>query len=445
MHAPVYNSAIPNAILNTVNRALYFACSLRVVLFSCLMLALTSAAHAADWATPEQELARKIVAVTGPGTVALTIENRSSLSRRDSDVITNGLRATMETVGLRFVKAEQASATVAITLSENTTSYIWVAEIRQGGGETATVMMSAPRPDGAIGVHDSLPLTLRKFSLFSQANAILDVLVLEESTIPTHIAVLDSEKIVLYRWQGGKWQQDQALPVTHAQPWPRDLRGRLIPARDHLFDAFLPGVVCRSSSAPPITLTCHASDDPWPLTPVGLSDAMAASSAATSSASATIPQTRAFFAPTRNFFTGAVTPRVGQFATVPKFYSAAPLPRDKYVLWLFAAVDGQVHMIDGMSDQTAKLGWGSDITTVQTTCGAGWQILTTSSGDTGTDSIRTYEFPGRDPVAVSAAIDFTGEITALWTEAKGDGAIAIVHNRESGSYEAYRLAVACNQ
>ena len=51
----------------------------------------------------------------------------------------------------------------------------------------------------------------------------------------------------------------------------------------------------------------------------------------------------AFFAPTRNFFTGVLTPGVGKFRTVSKFYSAALLPREKYLLWLFAATDGQVH------------------------------------------------------------------------------------------------------
>jgi hypothetical protein len=446
MRAPVYNSAIPDAILNTVNRALRSAFSFRVVLFFSLVLTLTAGAHATDWATPEQELARKIVAVTGPGAVALTVENRSSLSRRDSEVITNGLHASMEVVGLRFVRPEQAAATVTITLSENLQSYVWVAEIRQGGGEVAIVMTSLQRPEGVIASHDSLPLTLRKLSLFSQSDPILDVLVLEESSIPTHIAVLDRDKVALYRWQGGKWQQDQALPLTHAQPWPQDLRGRLIPARDHLFEAYLPGVACRSSSAPPITLSCQANDDPWPLTPISLSDTTTFAGPATaSSMTAAIPQTRAFFAPTRNFFTGAVIPHVGQLSTVPKFYSAAPLPRDKYVLWLFAGVDGQIHLINGMSDQSAKLGWGSDIISVRTACGAGWQVLATSSGGTGADSVRTYEFPGRDPVAVSAAVDFSGEITALWTEAKGDTAIAVVHNRESGSYEAFRLALSCNQ
>jgi hypothetical protein len=153
----------------------------------------------------------------------------------------------------------------------------------------------------------------------------------------------------------------------------------------------------------------------------------------------------AFFAPSRNFFTGALTPGVGKFATVPKFFSAAFVPREKYTLWLFAAVDGQVHLVDGVSDQPAKLGWGSDVASLRTACGAGWQVLATTAGDQGEDSIRAYEFPDRDAVPVSAAVEFPGAVSALWTEAKGDSAIVVARNRETGSYEAFRLAIACNQ
>jgi hypothetical protein len=73
-------------------------------------------------------------------------------------------------------------------------------------------------------------------------------------------------------------------------------------------------------------------------------------------------------------------------------------------------------------------------------------VLATSSDEGNGDSVRAYEFPDRDAVAVSAAIDFSGGvIRALWTEAKGDAAVAVVRNRETGSYEAFRLAVACSQ
>ena len=447
MSAAVYNLSIPNAIPNCVNRISRTALSFRFARrLSFVVLVAAIAARATDWSGPEQQLAHKIVAVTGPGAVALTVENRSSLGKRDSEVVQNGLRGALEGLGLRFVKTDQSAATVAIFLSENTASYVWVAQIRQGAGDVAVVMVSVPRPAGTTTSHESVPLSLRKISLWSQDDPILDVAVLEENVGPTRIAVLDGEKVSLYRSQGGKWQQEAILGVVHARPWPRDLRGRLILAKDHLLDAYLPGVICRSSAGAPLALNCRETDDPWPLVPAALSGGTFPVFPSAGSAALAIPPMGAFFAPTRNFFTGALTPGVGKFTTVSKFYSAALLPREKYLLWLFASVDGRVHMVDGISDQGMKLGWGSDLTSVKTSCGAGWQVLATSSAEETGDSVRAYEFPDRDPVAVSGAVDFPGGvITALWTEAKGDTAVAVTRNRETGTYEAFRLAVVCSQ
>jgi hypothetical protein len=444
MHAAVYNSVIPKVILNTVKRSSRPVFCLCVALcFFPLLPGLVVCSLAADWSVPEQQLARKIVAVTGPGAVALTVENRSSLSKRESEIVSDGLHSALETLGLRFVKPEQAAAAVAISLSENLNAYIWVAEIRLGD-KVSIEMVSKPHVDGVVSTRDSVPLSIRKIPVWAQEEQILDVLVLEENTAPTHIAVLGPEDVSLYRLQGGKWQREQALGVAHTRPWPRDLRGRLTPGKDHLLDAYLPGVLCHSTNGASLTLSCQESDDPWPLVAGSAGGGVSANfPSLVASTLPAIPQVGGFFASTRNFFTGALAPGVGKFATVPKFYSAAFLPRGRYVLWLFAAVDGQIHMVDGVSDQPARLNWGSDVASLRTACGAGWQVLATSSGVPGSDSMRAYEFPDRDAVPVSAVLDFGATVTALWTEAKGDTAIAVTRNGETGSYEAFRVAVAC--
>jgi len=444
MHAAVYNSVIPKVILNTVKRSSRPVFCLCVALcFFPLLPGLVVCSLAADWSVPEQQLARKIVAVTGPGAVALTVENRSSLSKRESEIVSDGLHSALETLGLRFVKPEQAAAAVAISLSENLNAYIWVAEIRLGD-KVSIEMVSKPHVDGVVSTRDSVPLSIRKIPVWAQEEQVLDVLVLEENTAPTHIAVLGPEDVSLYRLQGGKWQREQALGVAHTRPWPRDLRGRLTPGKDHLLDAYLPGVLCHSTNGASLTLSCQESDDPWPLVAGSAGGGVSANfPSLVASTLPAIPQVGGFFASTRNFFTGALAPGVGKFATVPKFYSAAFLPRGRYVLWLFAAVDGQIHMVDGVSDQPARLNWGSDVASLRTACGAGWQVLATSSGVPGSDSMRAYEFPDRDAVPVSAVLDFGATVTALWTEAKGDTAIAVTRNGETGSYEAFRVAVAC--
>lgn len=444
MRTAVYNSIIPENSPKPVNRS---APGLRAHQFGIFFIVLMASlsASAADWNAAEQQLAQKISAVTGPGTVALTVENHSSLGRRDSDVVQNGLRAALEQSGIHFVKPEQAVASVAITLSENVTSYVWVAQIRQSSAESSVVMVSVPRSGRTSATHDSMPITLHKTLLWSQSDPILDVSILEENGSPARIAVLSAENVSFYHLQGGKWQPEQVQVIAHAKPWPLDLRGRLLLNKDHNLDAYLPGVTCLGNG--PMTLNCRESDDPWPMIPGSLIESATVfpSAGTLSSSSVAVAQVAAFFAPTRNFFTGVLTRAIGKFSNVPKFYSAAFVLRDRYTLWLFAATDGRVHMVDGMSDQPSKLDWGSDVATVRTTCGAGWQVLAVSNALDGSDAVRTYEFPDRDPVAVSPAADMPGPVSALWTESKGDSAIAIVNNRETGSYEAYRLAVACNQ
>jgi len=270
------------------------------------------------------------------------------------------------------------------------------------------------------------------------------VAVLEESGAPNRIAVLSPSGVTLYSGHAGAWQAERSAEIPHAQPWPRDLRGRIILAKDRQFDVFLPGIVCHAMT--PLNLTCLRSDDAWPLTVPTFNAGAATGSPGVDSVTPFSPITPmgAFFSPERNFFTGALTSPIGKFTNVPKFYSAAVLSRDK-PLWLFGATDGFVHVIDGTSDQPVRLPWGSDFTSVKTSCGAGWQILATGSDDQSGNSVRAYEIPDRDPLPVSAAVDFPGAILALWTEVKGDTAVAVAKNQATGNYEAFRLAVACTQ
>lgn len=268
-------------------------------------------------------------------------------------------------------------------------------------------------------------MAIVKIPLWSQDNQILDIGVIDS---PPRLIVLEPERIVLYsKLSSGQWQQDREFHVAHIRPWPRDLRGHLVLRKDHLFDAYLPGVLCAATSGT-LYVHCNDSDDPWPLG----SDDVALN---------------AFFSPTRNFFTGVLSPGIGQQTTVPAFYSAAPVPHGKYILWLFAAVDANVHAVDGMTDLVvSQSAWGSDIAGVKSTCGLGTQVLAAGSSDGNRpDVLRAYQLPDREPVAVSEPLAMTGPIVALWTEQSGNTAVAIARNLRTGQYEAFRLAISCGQ
>src|ERR1700676_5353314 len=113
---------------------------------------------------------------------------------------------------------------------------------------------------------------------------------------------------------------------------------------------------------------------------------------------------------------------------------------------MFATIDGQIHLLDGVTDQTAaKLGWGSDIASVRSGCGLGGQVLVDGNGNGTGETIRAFEIADREPVAVSQPAEFSGSITALWADSDGTGAIAVSQNSETGRYEAYRLSITCGQ
>ncbi len=351
-----------------------------------------------------RQLAHKIAADAGPGAVALEVTNRSSLDEKSVREVRSALEAELQVEGVHTAKAEQAMGTVEVVLSESLREYVWTAEVVIGSDEKKVAIVSLPRPPTGASFAPALPIVLRTTLLFAQQQPMLDVAFVE---MPggSRLLVLDDGAVAIYRRQGanpaGRWDLEASLPIAHARTFPRDLRGRLLLRRDHLFDTYLPGTFCRtnSSAVAPLTLTCTDTDDPWPLAPEDGS-------------------VRAFYAASRNFFTGALAPGIGKVSNVPSFYSAAALPRPNYTLWAFVAVDGSLHLVDGMTDQAirgANSKWGSDLAAVHSNCGTGTQMLISESenlghGDTERDGLRAFEIPDRDPVVVSAAVEFDGQI-----------------------------------
>jgi hypothetical protein len=372
-----------------------------------------------------RQLAHKIASVTGPGALALEVTNKSSLDDKSVREVHSALEAQLRVEGVRTTKPDQAMGSVLVTLSENVREYVWATEIAIGSDEKRVVLVSLTRPHSGTTAPSVMPVVLRRTFLLAQEQPILDAELVDTSGGP-RLLLLSESKVVVYRQpQAGHWEEEASLDIAHSRPFPRDPRGRLFLRRDHLFDVYLPGTLCRSSASAPLTLACNDSDDPWPLT-------------------AEDNSVRAFFAPARNFFTGALSPGIGKVAAAPSFYSAAALPRFNYTLWLLTAVDGSVHLIDGFTDQVLRgMRWGSDLAAVRSSCGAGTQVLVSEGGDPERDTVRAFEVPDRDPIVASSALEFDGPVTALWPDANGTSVMAIVQRQDTGWYEANRISIAC--
>ena len=382
-----------------------------------------------------RQLAHKIATDAGPGAFALEVTNRSSLDDKSVREVRSALETELQVEGVHTSKAEQAMGTVEVVLSESLREYVWTASIVIGSDERKIALVSLPRPPTTTPFAAAMPTVLKTTFLFAQEQPILDA-ALVEMPGGSRLLVLNGEMVALFRQQASsptpRWELETTLPISHSRTFPRDLRGRLLLRRDHLFDVYLPGTFCRTSSiaGAPLTLTCNDSNDPtyndpWPLTPEDNG-------------------VRAFFASSRNFFPGALSPGIGKISTVPSFYSAAALPRANYTLWAFAAVDGSLHLVDGVTDQLLRgVKWGSDLAAIRSSCGTGTQILVSESGDSERDGLRAFEVPDRDPVVASSAVEFDGRIVALWQDSGGTSAAAIVRRKDTGWYEAYRVSISC--
>jgi hypothetical protein len=392
-------------------------------------LLLPSFLFASNLGDTARQLAGRIASATGPGAVALEVTNRSSLDDKSVQEVRSTLLAQLRVQGIQTVAPERSIGTVNVVLSENLREYVWTAEIAIGSDPPRVVLVSSPRALSTVPSTSAPPITLKKTFLFSQELPILDAAVVDMAG-GARLFVLDPTRVAGYRQQAGHWEIETSLPIQHSRIFPRDVRGRLLLRRDHLFDVYLPGTFCRSSAAPSLTLSCNPSDDPWPLLPDESGNGTAG--------------VRAFYAPARNFFSGALSPGIGKIANLPSFYAAAALPRPNSTLWILAAVDGALHLVDGITDQAVRdVHSGSDLAALRSSCGAGTQLLVTDAGDTERDSVRAFEIPDRDLVVVSSRLEFDGRIVVLWPDTNMTSAIAVVKREDTGWYEANRISITC--
>jgi hypothetical protein len=225
--------------------------------------------------------------------------------------------------------------------------------------------------------------TLTKKLLWAQPEPILDVLLLDSST---RMLVLGTSKVVSFRFVGSAWTPGAAVSLVLPRPLPRDPRGR-IEASPEGFRAYLPGATCIGSLEPDLKITCTLGNEIW-------------------------PDAQVRWVGDRNVLESDSVK--GPFYTVAN--------------GIFAMADGH---------GTGPDAWGSDITAIQGTCAA----VIASSTATDRDSVQAYQ----NTSPVSDALPLPGPVTALWPSEGRDQATLVVHNLQTGEYEASRLGLACSQ
>lgn len=408
MRVPGYNA--PQRMIRTT----------RVFSLFVALLCAAAAWAANSWDAPSSEMAKQIAAITGPGTVSLKISNRSSISTDDIPGVRKALDRELHAAGV-IVQAKNASSDVRLTLSQNAQGYLWVAEVQEGS-EVKVAMVGVPVATNASS-GTAPQISIRARLLYSQTDPILDLAILGAGS-DKRLIVLEPAHVKTYTPAGNSWQLTQTFDIPQDAVLPRDVRGLIVPASDHLFDTYLPGMVCTGTTtaeAKSIVVSCTNSDDPWP-----------------------VASQKAFYNAGRNYFTGVVLPGFG--FKLPPFYSAAQLTTALTTATLFVDITGQVHLFENNSHKmvVGARDWGSDIAGVRSDCGAGAQVLASAAAPGAGDSLRAFEVTGREAVPASVPLSFEGTITALWPSPDATTARVVIRHLQGSRYEAYSVSVACN-
>jgi hypothetical protein len=409
-----------------------------IVASGLIGLAAGAAPTPGPWEQSAAELADQIAAILGPGQARLTIRN---LSRVPSDEIPTIRRLLEQDLKARGVLASgvESANTIRVTLSENLRERLWVAEVIEGN-ETRVAMVRL-EPGSQQQAQAGSGLALRKQTVLTTSEAVLAMLETSHGLV-----AVEPEEIVIFSHMADGWRGQKRFGIGQKRQLARDPRGVILasPGGDG-FEAFVAGMACSGSyqAAQPEgewTMRCAESDDPWTIV-----QPQAAQAGSGTQMNVSVTPMKAFYNPARNYFTGVFSPSLG--ADVPPFYSAGQVVRSAGSAPLLVnGIDGKVALVEdgALKPVAGTRDWGSDFAVLRTGCGAGSQIVASSSGEAAADSLRAYELPGQEAVPVSAPLPMDGTVTALWAAPDGKSIFAVVRSA-ADQYEVDRVTASCNE
>jgi hypothetical protein len=370
---------------------------------------------AVAWDEAVSLLADKIATAVKPKrAVSLEVKNISSL---DAESVANIRQAVVQYLRADRLQIEAeacADCDVRITLSQSAADYVWVAEIRRSDSQQV-VMVSVPKTN--VGALNGSNVTLAV-----QRN------LLQAQDAP----FLDFSKVDLTGGRGSLWRILEASEVNGfwavAAPIrqlhiSRDPRGRLSINKAGQLEAHVGEIRCMSVAGSLIECSSPDSSQAW-LFEEGLTSPYVVG---------------------RNYFAGFTSGSTGFSQSLPPFFSAATFVSYHGLSLILTELDGKARFYESAAAPTATFsGWGDDIAPITATCGSGWHVLVTGTGDwTQPDEIQVYELKGHQTVASGPPLKFPGPILALWASEDGKSARVVSRNLQTGAYEASIVSVSC--
>ncbi len=327
-------------------------------------------------------------------TVSLELQNQTPLPAAEWSSFRSLLQEELRKAGLETAAA-QPEARVRVTLSDDARGLLFVAEVFSG--ENRQIVMLPWNLPSSPQTKPRISITRRV--LWAQPEPILDILLVDSGS---EMLALSATSVSIYRSMGDKWTPSATASLVLPRPLPRDPRGRLEATADR-FRAYLPAATCEGTWKPELTLTC-------------------------SNGTATWPDAQAHWVPDRN--------ELESEAMKATFYATAG--------GVFAMPDGRVEDRAGQPIPGSD-GWGSDIVGIADPCGVAGSALIASSASAEREAIRAFELANGQATPASDAAPLPGPVTALWPGESQAQATMVVHNLQTGEYEASRLGLACSQ
>ncbi len=301
---------------------------------------------------------RAFEAFPARSTVALSIENRTSLQSRDVDEIRSALEGLLRGAGIELADSETK---LRISISEDPSRYLLIAPV---GSQVLIFSWKKPPPAEA-----EYRIAIKRNAIWEQHDPILDV---KLSADGQDMQVLETDRTVEYQRAQDQWQFVRATPAA-APVISRDPRATF---------AEIPYRMVRG----------------------------------------------------RNYFD------TGDFG----IYTTADTGNGT----LFAGVDGQARLYRNTVEPVLTIrNWGSDVAAISSNCGSKKQVLVTAAipTDDAPEHIQAFEFSGPAYSPVTDPLPLPGPVTALWQAEAPDQVTVVVHNRQTGMYEASRLSLSCVQ
>ena len=376
------------------------------------------------WNEAVYALAQKSATALGPvRAFSVDVKDVSAAAPVELAGVQHTFEEDMVVRGMRPVAAP-GDAQVHISISQSLAGFTLVAEIHRADAQQVAIVPVAseealPREPGAEP-------ELQRRVVWRQAEPLLDFDQIAGDANRVFWYFLEPDHLVVYEFQGGEQVLRDAQPIPRRYA-VRDLRGRIQAADAMHLSAFVGGARCDASWNPSLALDCRENTgQQWPMGPVSWT-----------------------FTPGRNYFSGMITLSSSLQAKFPPFYSSAsPLPGTSGrgpSRRVVAGLDGQTQLFEGTADPVSSFGgWGSDIASIASGCGSGWQVLATGSGDwTEKDQIQLYEIRDRKAIAIGQPLELPGPTLAVWPTEDDKSARVVSRNLESGLYEASIVSVSC--